>query len=210
MELKAQQFRTQLEQYQTALKHLEVYAPHDGVLQYEQNWRGEKPRIGQSMWPGQKLAKLPELNALQAKIFVLESEAGIIETGDRAEVRMDARPDKVFSGEVVKKDSIAKPIRSGNPVKYFEITVSITAPDSNIVQPGNKLTAVIYGTQKQDILTVPLQSVFSEGDGSFVYVLSAGKLEKRPVTLGHKSFAEVEVITGLAAGDEVALFKPVL
>ncbi|MCJ8268876.1 MAG: efflux RND transporter periplasmic adaptor subunit, partial [Psychrosphaera sp.] len=125
MSLKAQQYQTKLDQYELALTQLEVFAPHDGIVIYEQNWRGEKPRIGQSLWPGTKLAKLPDLSVLQAKLFVLESEAASIEVGNKVNIRLDTQPDVVFVGKVVKKANIAKTIRSGNPVKYFELTYSI-------------------------------------------------------------------------------------
>lgn len=210
MSLKAQQYQTKLDQYELALTQLEVFAPHDGIVIYEQNWRGEKPRIGKSLWPGTKIATLPELSVLQAKLYVLESEAGNIEVGNKADIRLDARPEVVFSGVVEKKDNIAKTIRSGNPVKYFGITVSIENPDLSFVQPGNKVTASLLGVNEKGILTVPLQAIFNDDDGSFVYVDQSGKMVKKPVTLGMKTFAEVEIKSGVSAGEQVALFKPVV
>jgi multidrug efflux pump subunit AcrA (membrane-fusion protein) len=210
MALKAQQYQTKLDQYELALTQLEVYAPHDGILIYEKNWRGEKPRIGQTMWPGRKLAKLPELSVLKAKLFVLENEAGNIAVGNKADITLDARPDTVFKGVVEKKDNIAKSIRSGNPVKYFEITVSIENPDLTLVKPGNKVTANIKGGSELDVLIIPIQAVFSDDAGSFVYVDDKGKVSKKPVVLGMKTFAEVEIKSGIDAGDKVALFQPVV
>lgn len=208
MELKAQQFQTKLDQYELALTKLEVLAPHDGLLIYEKNWRNEKPRLGQSLWPGAKLAKLPDLSHLQAKLFVLESEAGNVTVGDGAEIRMDSAPQTVFKGVVSKKDNIAKTIKSGNPVKYFEVTVDIKNPDLTLVKPGNKLSARLFGASQQQILTVPLQCVFSDDNGSFVYVKNGSGMEKRKVVLGLKTFAEVHIDEGLNLGEQVALFKP--
>lgn len=208
MELKAQQFQTKLDQYELALTKLEVSAPHDGLLVYEKNWRGEKPRVGKSLWPGSKLAKLPDLSQLQAKLFVLESEAGSVTVGDKAEIRLDSAPQTVFKGIVSKKDNMAKTIKSGNPVKYFEVIVDIENPDLALVKPGNKLSANLYGASKTQVLTVPLQSVFSDDDGSFVYVKNGSYMEKRAVVLGMKNFAEVQIEKGLNLGEQVALFKP--
>ena len=208
MELKAQQYQTKLSQYEMALTKLEVLAPHDGLLIYEKNWRGEKPRLGQSLWPGSKLAKLPDLTNLQAKIFVLESEAGSVNVGDSAEVRIDSAPQVVFKGVVSKKHNIAKTIKSGNPVKYFEVTVDIENPDLSLVKPGNKLSAVVNGASKDKVLTVPLQSVFSDDSGSYVYVKNGAQMEKRTVELGLKTFAQVQVVQGVELGEQVALFKP--
>lgn len=208
MELKAQQYRTKLEQYETALTQLEVFAPHDGILIYEKNWRGQKPRVGQSMWPGSKLAKLPDLSLMQAKLFVLESEAGNIKAGNLVDIRLDSAPERVFKGVVEKKDNMAKTIRSGNPVKYFGVVVNINDPDLTLVKPGNKLIANIFGASQKDILTVPLQAVFSDDNGSYVYIEDGKDMVKTSVTLGMKTFAEVEIKSGLSSGDKVALFEP--
>jgi hypothetical protein len=115
----------------------------------------------------------------------------------------------IFKGVVEKKDSIAKTIRSGNPVKYFELTVSIESPDLSVVQPGNKVTAKIIGDSKQDILIVPLQVIFNDDDGSYVYVEDNGKMRKQSVTLGLKTFAEIEIKSGLTVNEQVALFQPI-
>jgi multidrug efflux pump subunit AcrA (membrane-fusion protein) len=210
MELKAQQFQTKLDQFETALTQLEVLAPHDGILIYEKNWRGEKPRIGQTMWPGRKMARLPELSTLNAQLFVLENEAGNVTLDNTVEVRLDAKPGVVFLGKVIKKANIAKTIKTGNPVKYFEVTVSIENPDLSIVKPGNKVTATLLGGEHSNVLTVPLQAVFYDESGSFVYIRALGKVTKQLVTLGMKTFAEVEIKSGLTVGQQVALFQPVV
>lgn len=210
MQLKANQYQTKLEQFELALTKLEVYAPHDGILIYEKNWRGEKPRIGQSMFPGRKLARLPDLSQLQAKLYVLESEAGNVQIGNIAQIYLDAMPDKLYNGKVVNKANIAKAIKTGNPVKYFELTVSIDAPDLALVKPGNKVTASIIGDEVTSTLMVPLQAVFSDENGSYVYADISGKMTKTSVTLGLKTFAEVEIKSGVNEGQQIALFKPVI
>ncbi len=210
MMLKAAQYQTKLEQFETALTKLEVYAPHDGILIYESNWRGEKPRIGQTMWPGTNLARLPDLSELQATLHVLEGEAGNVEVGNDVKITLDAMPEQVFNGKVLKKAGISKPIKSGLPVKYFEITVSITDANGDVIKPGNKVSAVIIGQRSEPVLSVPLQAIFSDEQGSFVYAEVNGKLQKTPVSLGLKTFAQAEVVAGLEQGQKVALFKPMV
>ncbi|MDU0352709.1 hypothetical protein RS130_01175 [Paraglaciecola aquimarina] len=41
------------EQHKSALAKLEVIAPFDGMLVYQKNWRGEKPSVGQTVYPEQ-------------------------------------------------------------------------------------------------------------------------------------------------------------
>jgi multidrug efflux pump subunit AcrA (membrane-fusion protein) len=114
----------------------------------------------------------------------------------------------IFYGKVEKKANIAKSIKAGNPVKYFEITVLIEQPDLTLIKPGNKVTATLLGNEPRQRLTVPLQAVFHDDEGSYVYLQSRGKLSKKTVTLGVKNFAEVEITTGLVVGERVALYQP--
>lgn len=208
MALRAQQYQTRLDQYDTALTQLDVQAPHDGILIYQKNWRGEKPRIGQTLWPGRKMARLPQLDKLNARVFVLESEAGNVAVGDQAQVVADAKPGVSFSGTVSNKANIAKRIKTGDPVKYFEIIVGIKNPDLSVIKPGNKVTAKLLGQRRENVLTLPLQAVFNDQDGSFVYLQGKDKFSKQGVTVGMKTFAEVEIKSGLTEGDRVALFQP--
>jgi multidrug resistance efflux pump len=49
------------------LRSLRVQAPHDGLLVLERNWRGEMPSVGDTLWPGQKVAEVPDLSKLEAR-----------------------------------------------------------------------------------------------------------------------------------------------
>jgi multidrug efflux pump subunit AcrA (membrane-fusion protein) len=44
------------------LRSLRIEAPHDGLLVLQRNWRGEVPFVGDTLWPGQKIAELPDLS----------------------------------------------------------------------------------------------------------------------------------------------------
>ena len=54
---------------------MRVIAPHDGILVFPMNWRGEVLNIGDSAWPGQTVAEIPDLSQLQARVFVLWTQA---------------------------------------------------------------------------------------------------------------------------------------
>ena len=67
--------QAKFQQHQSALAQLEVLAPYDGMLVYEKNWRGEKATVGQTVFPGSTIAKIPNLEKMQAKLFVLDKNA---------------------------------------------------------------------------------------------------------------------------------------
>ena len=59
---------------QAALKSMEIVAPTDGIFVLERNWRGAMPKLGDSLWPGQGVAEIPILDAMEANVYVLEVE----------------------------------------------------------------------------------------------------------------------------------------
>jgi HlyD family secretion protein len=57
--------------------------------------------------------------------------------------------------------------------------------------------------QASDVLRVPMSALFREGDNWAVYSVSGNKVELKPLKIDHVNGRWAEVITGLAAGDEV-------
>ena len=195
-------------QHQEALVKLEVRAPYAGLLVYQQNWRGEKPSIGQSVFPGDTIARLPNLDKMQAKLFVLDKEAIGLEVGQEVEMSLDAVPDKTFTGSVKSVASFSRTIQRGDPAKYFELVVELAQTNNSLYVPGRKLKATIKVGEKADRLLIPLQTIDNQDGQSFVYVKKRGEFVRQNVTLGNKNLYFVEVTQGLTQGDEIALSQP--
>ncbi len=205
LELKRKTHKMKWDQYTQALEALDIKAPHDGVLIYERDYRGEKPRLGSSVWAGRKIAKLPNLERMEARVFVLESEAGGLKEGLDCSVRLDCSPQKVFPGKVIGIDTIAKPLEKESPLKYFEVKVSLDETDKNIMKPGSQVQSVIFVQRIEDVLSIPNQALFYEGEDAFVTILNNRAVEKRKVETGVRSLTRTVVTKGLNEGDNVVL-----
>lgn len=205
LEMKKAQSKSKLKQLSDGLSKLEVKAPHDGLLAYKKNWRGEKPRAGQSLWPGQKIAELPDISNMKVKLFVLESEALNLAIDKSVIFSLYAYADKTFQGKVETVAPFPTSIKRGDPQKYFEVIVLLAEQNTKLFVPGRKLHAniVIVATSKKII--VPLQSVFVEAKQSFVYLYENGDYKSVPVTLGQASLSHVEILSGLKEGQKIAL-----
>ncbi|WP_020210755.1 efflux RND transporter periplasmic adaptor subunit [Gilvimarinus chinensis] len=191
-----------------ALNNLEVVAPADGIFVHAKNWRGEKVREGQTLWPGSKLGYIPSLTQLQAKLYVLETEAAGIEMGQRASIRLDAYVDRKLGGEIVALANIAAPRDTRSPTKYFEVTVQLDNSDPSYMRPGQKLEGKILVANKGAALAVPNQAVFKDNNTSWVYVATGDGFRKRDVQTGLRSLTQTEIVSGLSAGEKVALLEP--
>jgi multidrug efflux pump subunit AcrA (membrane-fusion protein) len=205
LEMKLQQKKDKLSQLATSLNQLEIKAPHDGLLAYKANWRGEKPRAGQSVWPGQKIAELPNIKEMKAKLFVIESEAIALTEGKEVSLYLFAHVDKPFFGEIVSVAAFPTSIKRGDPQKYFEVEVILKEQNAELFVPGRKLQAKIIVTKTQDKLVVPLQSVFTEENSSYVYLFEDNKFKVTQVVLGQANLSHVEIVSGLKSGQKISL-----
>lgn len=194
--------------FQDALSKLQVYAPYDGLLVFEKDGRGEKPTVGQTFFPGRPIAKIPNLDNMQAKVYVLANEAIDLAAEQKVDVRLDAYPDKVFQGEVKQVAGFPRSIERGNPVKYYEVTVGLTEQDKQLMQPGRKVSVTVHVNRNQDKLLVPLQAIHHDQGRSFVYIKSGGEFNRQDVKTQVKNQFFVEVVDGLQEGDQVALSAP--
>lgn len=205
LEMKLQQRQDKLTQLSASLNQLEIKAPHDGLLAYKANWRGEKPRAGQSVWPGQKIAELPNIKEMKAKLFVIENEAIELAEGRQVSLYLFAHVDKPFTGKISSVAPFPKSIKRGDPQKYFEVEVILDQQNSELFVPGRKLQGKILIAEAQDKLVVPLQSVFTQNNSSFVYLFKNNKFEQTEVVLGQTNLSHVEIISGLEAGQQISL-----
>ena len=68
---------------------------------------------------------------------------------------------------------------------------------------GYRVEARVVLWQGDAVLKVPASALFRQGDGWAVFVADAGRARLRPVTIGHQTGVEAEVLDGLAEGDIV-------
>ncbi|MFA5079567.1 MAG: HlyD family efflux transporter periplasmic adaptor subunit, partial [Dehalococcoidia bacterium] len=127
-----------------------------------------------------------------------------IKVGQKANIAVDAVPDKTFTG-VVTFISPKGTADSNNVVKY-NIRIKLDATD---VALKGKLTATadVAVSTVEKALLLPLSAVTTTGSVSTVTVVSGtkGETEKREVTLGIQNQQFVQVIKGLDEGEMVVI-----
>lgn len=199
-----------------ALESMEVRAPHDGIFVLQRNWRGEMPKVGEQMWPGQPVGEIPLLDTMEVEVFVLEIDgAGLGQGGgQRAEITIEARPDVVYQGKVRLVDKLAKPRVPGVPIQYFAVVVALDHTDKVVMKPGQRVRAKLLlddagKPTAADALIVPRQAVINKDGKNYVYRRgSSGEFEQVPVELGAATSGRVVIAKGLAEGDQIALRDP--
>ncbi len=199
---------SKFQEQQKLLQNQEVAAPHDGFFVIEENWWGQRIDVGSTVFSGNKFASIPNLDAMEAELQVLETEAVGLAEGQRVDLIIDAYPDRPLSGKVSSISATAAPIERDNPVKYFTVKVALDQADPTWITPGAVVTATIQIDQVPDAIAIPNQALFREEGRDWVLVRDGSDLVQRDVTLGLRGPNRSEVTEGLRAGDEVALFPP--
>lgn len=190
------------------LEALEIKAPHDGILVYKRDWRGEITRVGDTVWPGEPVAEIPDLAAMQARVYVLEADAGGLASGVPASVLIEAHPAIEYAAKVKKVDTLAKRRTGWIPVQYFGATLELQATDRNVMKPGQRVRAVLALDARADAISVPRNAIFEKDGKKIVYKRSGSEFVPVEVGLGPAAVGRVVVESGLAEGDEIALRDP--
>jgi HlyD family secretion protein len=197
-----------VEQAVEGLAALEVRSPHAGIVMLERDWRGNPVRVGDTVWPGRPLARIPDLDAMQAEVYVLEADAGDLAAGQRATVWLDADPGTSHAAEVEKIDPMAGRRNRRVPVQYFRTVLGLAETDTESMKPGARVRSEIVIADLEQAITVPRQAVCKVDGEPVVYRWTRGGFEPVVVELGPAAIGRVVIAAGLDAGDVIALRDP--
>lgn len=200
--------KMKLERNQSNLEALIIKAPHDGILVLEKSWDGSLPQAGKSVFPGRKIAKLPDLAKMQAKIYVPEIEAVGLKEEQQVMIKLHAFTNETFTAKITSISKTAQPKQRDNPIKYFIVTAVINEQDQDKLLPGQRLDAVISISENIQGIAIPIQTIFRDGDNTWVYVKQNNEFIKREVAIGLCSTSQCVIKSGLKDQDQIALIDP--
>ncbi|MDR8523591.1 MULTISPECIES: efflux RND transporter periplasmic adaptor subunit [Shewanella] len=208
IKLKQQGHKAKINRYSSNLKQMEIVAPHDGLFVAQPGWNGALPVAGDMMWSGMAIGLLPDTSKMQAKLYVLESEALGLAVGKPVTLYLDAYPELALTGELIQLDALAKAKEQDSPVNYFQITVSLDKTMVDIMQPGRQVNAMVHALDLHDVITVPNQALFQKSGEYWVYLKTSAGFKKQNVKLGNRSLNRTVITEGLQQGDTIALTTP--
>jgi RND family efflux transporter MFP subunit len=172
-----------------------VRAPSAGVLVY-----GSGVAVGAGVGPG-PLFTIVDTSALSFEAQVDEADVSGVQVGQKASVALDAFPGAPVSGSVTRVSPSAVTTATGGTAFPVLITMDAAAKRLLLGMSGH---AIIALAGVPDAVSIPIQSVFTEGGTKNVYVLGANsKVTKTAVTLGVSTDTLVQVVSGIKAGDTV-------
>jgi RND family efflux transporter MFP subunit len=179
-----------------------ITAPFDGVVTERDANLGTLMQAGtNSSTQAMPLVKLAQESLYRLVIPVPESYVRYIKIGDPVNVRVPAL-DESFPGKVSRFS-----FELHDATRTMHTEVDVPNPTGEIL-PGVYAEATITLNRTGDALTVPVQAIDRQGDNTSVLVVDASScVQIRPVSLGVETQTEneVEVLSGLRAGDQVVV-----
>ncbi len=203
-----------------------IYAPMDGIISKLSVEKGERV-VGTSQMAGTEMLRIANFNEMEVLVDVNENDIIRIKDNDTAIIEVDAYPNRKFTGVVTQIANSAKNIGSTtDQVTNFEVKV-LVLPESyadlmdegkNPFRPGMSASVSIQTATRNNVLTVPIQSITTRSDllsdsvkksltvnesVENVFVVTGDTLQVRKITTGIQDLNNIEVLTGLKEGEMV-------
>lgn len=164
---------------------------------------------GSPVATGQRLATITDVSALALVADVDETDVLLVQPGVRAQAELDALPDARYSATVDSVDVAPTPSARGG-VAYrvrLDLGSGTLADGSPAATPRPGMSAVVQLRVKRvpDAVSVPVTSVFRDGEGDAVWLVEDGRAERQGVTLGAQGQEYLEVLSGLRVGQEIVV-----
>lgn len=138
-----------------------------------------------------------DMRQMKLEAGVSELEAGRLRVGLKAQVSVQAKPGQAFEGQLV---AIAPEVDARN--RHFKIDVRV--PNANrALLSGMYATARIVEATATGVVMVPKESVMTRDGQRVVQKVTGDTMATVVVTEGLSDGTHVQILTGLAAGDEV-------
>lgn len=200
-----QKFSSEVAALKKGIKSLTLIAPREGMVVYGNDSQGNKIKEGQSVFMGDTVLSIPDLNHMQVNMTIPEVEASRVKLGQKLKIRLDANPDKVFYGEIIELGAVFRHKNQDVPLVVFDAVASINEADTDLMRPGMTAKIVIdIANDKQELL-LSLDAVHYEAGQAYVLLPSLFGESKQAVTIGTIGKELVSINTGLDVGQEVLL-----
>ncbi|MGB9921033.1 MAG: efflux RND transporter periplasmic adaptor subunit [Moorellales bacterium] len=174
------------------MKNAEVCSPLSGVV------TNRYVNPGEVVGAGTPLLTVADTSSLKLQGTVSQEVVPLLAVGQKVSVTVDALPGAEFEGRVTQVGPVAAATGQRFPV---EVTLS----NPGRLAPGMSARAVLKLAGPEGVL-VPVSALRSEGGETFVFVVDNGNVvRRRAVTLGLRGEEKATVVTGLAAGERVAV-----
>ncbi|RZI40084.1 efflux RND transporter periplasmic adaptor subunit, partial [Herbaspirillum sp. HC18] len=155
---------------------------------------------GMRFMPGDLLYQISDLSTVWVLADVFEQDIGLVKSGAKVKVGINAYPDKEFAGTV----TYVYPTLNA-ATRTAQVRVELPNP-GQLLKPGMFANVELAVAPRGNVVTVPVSAVVDSGTRQIVLVqIKEGRFEPRDVKLGARSDNYVEVLEGVKDGEDVVV-----
>jgi len=177
---------------QARLDKMTISAPFGGIAGLR------SVSVGDYVNQGQDLAPLEAIDPLKVDFRVPEMYLSKVGVGQQLTLRLDALPGQERQGLVY---AVSPLVDAGGRSILLRATV---ANKDSVLRPGMFARVQLLFNQDK-ALVVPEAALSPSGETQYVYRVKDGRAERREVTIGERREGRVEILTGVAAGDQLVV-----
>ena len=160
---------------------------------------GVKPVDGSNVENGGELFTVSSIEKVCVDVSFSKSDLEKIEEGQKAVATIAG---KQYEGTVTRISRAAAKNEKGASIIQGEI--HIDNPDADLYL-GVDARVMVEGNKAENVVMIPVEAINIGKDGSFVYVVTDGMVQKRMVTAGISSDEYTEIKKGLEVGEQVII-----
>lgn len=212
------ELRLAKERFDNLVRQIEnavIKAPTPGLVVYATQGGGgggmrDAPiEEGATVRERQSIIILPDITQMRADLKVHESFVDKVRAGQKALVRVDALPDQTFTGTIRRVSPLPDSgSRWSNPdLKVYKTEVVIDG-ENTVLRPGMSAQVTVLIGTLEDVLKVPIAAIHRKGDIQYCWRDTPQGIKAVPVQVGASNLVEVQIQSGLEAGDLVYLVPP--
>lgn len=170
---------------------LAVRAPATGML------TDFRLQVGQTVQPNQNIGRIDDPKRFKLSLQIDEFYLSRVTRGLAGSITQDG---KAYALQV---SAVFPQIREGR----FTAEMVFTRDQPAVISPGQSMDARLTLGQPSRALLLPVGAFVNDTGGAWVFVVdqASGRAEKRSVRIGRRNNSQVEVLSGLAAGEQVII-----
>lgn len=178
---------------ETRWSYTRIRSPYAGVI------TRKYADVGDLAAPGKPLLEMEDATALRLEADVPEAVIGRLHPGDKLPVRISSLASEL--------EGVVREIAPAADPNSRTFLVKLDLPPAPGLRPGQfGRVAMVVG--ETTALRVPVPAVVRRGQMEIVFVAVAGHAQLRLVKTGARVGAEIEVVSGVNAGEQVVTANP--
>ncbi|MEY2700006.1 MAG: hypothetical protein RIQ52_761 [Pseudomonadota bacterium] len=182
-----------VEKNRIILEKMSIRAPFAGVMGLRQ------VSMGDYVDKGQALVNLESIHPLKLDFRVPEKYLPLVRAGQPVTVSVSAFPGETFTGEITAMDP-----KLDEASRTLKVRAQLPNPDDQL-HPGMFASVVLVPDSLRQGLWIPEAALVVKGSTASVFRYLDGRVHLVMIQTGLRQHGQVEVLSGLAEGDQVVV-----